>query len=135
MAFKNEYVPPLEQEISSFFSRAQKILNVMAEKRSKWTVDREREMLLVLKGSGREIEDANHDLWGFIDRKGYYVFSTDRLSKTEVSLEEIAITYKIRGFWQGAQYSSPDTKTILITIETQPASTGVVALEPFDSRS
>ncbi len=24
---------------------------------------------------------------------------------------------------------------ILITIETQPASTGVVALEPFDSRS
>ena len=112
MAFKNEYVPPLEQEISSFFSRAQKILNVMAEKRSKWTVDREREMLLVLKGSGREIEDANHDLWGFIDRKGYYVFSTDRLSKTEVSLEEIAITYKIRGFWQGAQYSSPDTKTI-----------------------
>ena len=135
MAFKNEYVPPLEQEISSFFSRAQKILNVMAEKRSKWTVDREREMLLVLKGSGREIEDANHDLWGFIDRKGYYVFSTDRLSKTEVSLEEIAITYKIRGFWQGAQYSSPDTKTILITIETQPASTGVVALEPYDSRS
>ena len=26
-------------------------------------------------------------------------------------------------------------KTFLITIETQPASTGVVALEPFDSRS
>lgn len=112
MTFKNEYVPPLEQETSEFFSRAQKILTVMAEKRSKWTVDREREMVLVLEGSGREIEDANHDLWGFIDRKGYYVFSTDRLSKTEVSLEEIAITYKIRGFWQGAQYSSPDTKTI-----------------------
>ena len=27
------------------------------------------------------------------------------------------------------------TKSFLITIETQPASTGVVALEPFDSRS
>lgn len=77
MAFKNEYVPPLEQETSEFFRRAQKTLNVMAERRSKWTVDREREMALVHEGRGREIEDANHDLWGFIDRKGYYVFSTD----------------------------------------------------------
>ena len=51
MTFKNEYVPPLEQETSEFFSRAQKILSVMAEKRSKWTLDREREMVLVLKGS------------------------------------------------------------------------------------
>ena len=112
MTFKNEYVPPLEQETSEFFSRAQKILSVMAEKRSKWTLDREREMVLVLKGSGHEIENAHRDLWGFIDRKGYYVFGTDRLSKTEVSPEEIAITYKMRGFWQGQRYSSPDTETI-----------------------
>ena len=27
------------------------------------------------------------------------------------------------------------SKSVLITIETQPASTGAVALEPFDSRS
>lgn len=112
MAFKNEYVPSLDQETSEFFRRAQKTLNVMAERRNKWTVDREREMVLVHEGSGREIEDANHDLWGFIDRKGYYVFGTDRLSKTEISPEEIAITYKMRGFWQGERYSSPDAETI-----------------------
>ncbi len=33
------------------------------------------------------------------------------------------------------QYDTISLKPVLITIETQPASTGVVALEPFDSRS
>ena len=36
--------------------------------------------------------------------------------------------------WSDEKYTHI-RKTILITIETQPASTGVVALEPFDSRS
>ena len=46
MAFKNEYVPPLEQETSEFFRKAQRALDVMSERRSKWTVDREQEMVL-----------------------------------------------------------------------------------------
>ena len=39
--------------------------------------------------------------------------------------------------WPPYHYKAPDgtLKGFLITIETQPASTGVVALEPYDSRS
>ncbi len=112
MTFKNEYVPPLEQETSEFFKKAQKTLNVMAEMRSKWTVDREREMVLVYEGSGREIESANHGLWSYIDHKGYCVFSTERLSKMEVSSEELAITYRLNGFWEGDRYSTPDAASL-----------------------
>ncbi|MDO8892010.1 MAG: hypothetical protein Q7V00_09225 [Sulfurimicrobium sp.] len=51
MAFKNEYVLPLEQETSEFFRQTQKTLNAMAERRSKWTVDRERDMVLFRQGA------------------------------------------------------------------------------------
>jgi len=112
MTFKNEYVPPLEQETSEFFKQAQKSLNVMAEVRSKWTVDRKREMVLLNKPIRRELESANSDLWGFIDTRGYYVFSTERLSKTEVSPEELAITYRLEGFWEGDRYSTPDATSL-----------------------
>ena len=111
MAFKNEYVPPLEQETSEFFSRAQKILNVMAERRSKWTVDRERDMALVRQGKGHSLDSANEDYWGFIDRKGVYSFTTWILSQSEISSEEIAITRQI-GFKSGEGLSKPDTETI-----------------------
>ncbi|MFZ5557166.1 MAG: hypothetical protein ACOZDY_10675 [Pseudomonadota bacterium] len=112
MAFKNEYVPPLEQEASEFFRKARETLRTGHSKHDKWTVDRERDMVLFYKGGGREIEEANHSLWAFVDRKGYYVFGTNRLSQTEISPEEIAIAYEMRGFWKGDRYSSPDNATI-----------------------
>jgi len=113
MAFKNEYVLPLEEETSEFLISAQKVLNVMAERRSKWTVDRERDMLLYHEGRGREIEDAKHDLWSFIDRNGYYMFSTDCLTQSEASPEEIAIAYKLKNFWKGERYATPNSKTLI----------------------
>ncbi len=112
MAFTNEYVPPVEQESSEFFRQARKTLSVMAEMRSKWTVDREREMALVNEGSGRELESANHNLWSFLDRKGFYVFSTEQLSKIEVSPDEVAISRRLNGFWAGERYSQPDKDTL-----------------------
>lgn len=111
MAFKNEYVPPLEQETSEFFRRAQKTLNVTSERRSKWTVDRDREMALVRLGSGHSEEDKNHDIWKFIDRKGTYFLGTELLSAQEISPEEIAIT---RSFYYmtGGGDIAPDAETI-----------------------
>lgn len=53
MAFKNEYVPPQEQETSEFLKQAQKTLkHASAELRSTWTVDRERDMVLFRRGGG-----------------------------------------------------------------------------------
>lgn len=107
MAFKSEYVPPLEQETSEFFRRAQKTLNVMSERRSKWTVDRERDMALVRQGGGHSLDSANEDYWGFIDCKGVYSFTTWLLSESAISSEEIAVTRQI-----GLESSQPDTETI-----------------------
>ena len=111
MAFKNEYVPPLEQETSEFFRRAQKTLNVTSERRSKWTADRERDMALVREGRGHSLDSANENYWGFIDCKGTYSFTTWLLSESEISSEEISITRQI-GFkaWEGV--SDPDVETI-----------------------
>jgi hypothetical protein len=112
MAFKNEYVLPLEQETSEFFKKAQKTLNVMAERRSKWAVDREREMALAHLGSGRELESADQDFWAFVDQRGVYEFDTRRLHKQEVSTEEIAITYELKRFWAGAGRSVPGATSL-----------------------
>jgi hypothetical protein len=112
MAFKNEYVPPLEQETSEFFKKAQKTLNVMAEARSKWTVDREREMVLFCSGRGHSLESAGESYWLAIDHKGTYSFTTERLHKHEVSPEEIAIAYRLKHFWVGGGESVPDSSSL-----------------------
>ena len=111
MAFKNEYVPPLEQETSEFFSRAQKTLNVTAERRSKWTVDRERDMALVRVGGGHSSDDFDRENWGFLDRKGEYSINTSLLSKTEITSEEIAITRSF-SYVLGPGRVAPDRETI-----------------------
>jgi hypothetical protein len=112
MAFKNEFVPLLQQEASEFFRRAQDPLDVMAERRSRWTVDRERRMALALLNTGGMPESAEHDLWAFIDRKGVYWFSTRRLRRAEVSPEEIAITYELQRFILGRGRSVPDSESL-----------------------
>ena len=111
MAFKNEYVPPLAQETSEFLMQARDVLRKGHSRYDRWTADRERDMVLVHKGSGHEIEDANDTLWGFIDRKGMYLFSTETLS-SQRSTEERHLTYKLSHFVNGNDYSAPDRETI-----------------------
>ncbi len=112
MAFKNEHVPPLEQEASEFFKKARATLRTGYTNYDRWTVDREREMVLSHLGSGRELESANEDSWTFIDGKGMYRFDTKRLRKDEVSPEELAITYELTGFWAGAGRLTPDAASL-----------------------
>lgn len=111
MTFKNEYIPPLEQETSEFLKKAREILHTGYSKHDKWTVDREREMGLVRQGRGHSLDSANEDYWGFIDYKGSYSFTTWTLSQSEISSEEIAITRQI-GFKSREGLSKPDTETI-----------------------
>ncbi len=112
MAFKNEYVLPLEQETSEFFKQAQKTLkHASAELRSKWTVDRERDMVLFREGGGHSMDDYDREIWSFLDRNGVYSFGTTLLSQSEISSEEIALTRQI-GFKSREGLSKPDTETI-----------------------
>ena len=52
MAFKNEYVPPLEQETSEFLKKARETLRTGYSKYDAWTVDREKDMVLLFVGGG-----------------------------------------------------------------------------------
>jgi len=111
-AFKNEYVPPLEQEISEFLKKARETLRMGYSKYDAWTIDRERDMVLFYKGGGHDIDSAHLGLWSFIDRAGYYAFSTEEALKSVASPEEIAITYVLGPFRDGAPYATPTTETI-----------------------
>jgi hypothetical protein len=81
MTFKNEYIPPIEQETSEFFKIARKVLNTGHTTHDKWTADREREMVLFIRGGRKELEDANRDTWRFLDRSGEYWITTECLFK------------------------------------------------------
>lgn len=67
MTFKNEFVPPLEQETSEFFKKAREILRTGHTNYDQWTVDREREMVLFRRGGGiarrLRMKTTGHFLW------------------------------------------------------------------------
>ncbi len=111
MAFNNEYVLPPEQETSGFLKKAREILRTGYSKYDAWTVDREREMVLLHRGGGHSMESKDHDNWSFLDRKGKYFIGTECLSKSEISPEEIEIA---RSFYcmVGGGDIAPDAETI-----------------------
>ena len=113
MSFGSEYIPPIEQETSAFAKNARAVFRLGFSKYERWTIDREREMALVFVTSGREPESYNHDLWLFADRAGYYSFSTDCLSKHEVSTTELSITYMLGAFKRVGPYGDPSALTLL----------------------
>lgn len=112
MAFKNEYVPPLEQETSEFFKRAREILRTGYSQYDAWVVDRERNEVLKYLGGGHELESAHLGIWRFLDQKGFYAFTTEELKQQEVSPDEIAITYKLGPFTGSQPYGMPDVGTL-----------------------
>lgn len=97
MTFKNEYILPIDQETSEFAKQARRTLNTGHSQFDAWTIDRERELILMFRGTGREVETANQESWVYLDATGKYSVYTDLLSKTEVSTHEIAITRSLRG--------------------------------------
>ena len=110
MAFKNEYVPPLEQETSEFFKKARETLRTGHSKYDQWTVDREREMVLFRRGGGHSMESANEEYWSFVVADREHHVDTEVLAKSEVAPTEIAITYSVS--FRGDPGLYPDARTI-----------------------
>jgi hypothetical protein len=110
MAFKNEYIPPIEQEPSEFFKKARKTLNTGYSQFDRWTIDREREMVLFKDGSGHSLESHTEEYWSFLNSQARYACDTNLISKAEISSEEIAITRSI-GF-RGDPANHPDAETL-----------------------
>ena len=110
MTFKNEYIPPLELESSEFLKKVRETLRTGYSKHDKWTVDRERDMVLFRRGGGHSLESHNEDYWSFIDTSGEYCCDTTLLSTRRMSQDEVAITRSI-GF-RGGTSNVPDAKAL-----------------------
>ena len=82
-----------------------------------WTIDHEREMVLVHRGwSRREAADEPENcIWEFVDSKGLYGLSTTSLLNKEISPGELAATYLINYFLSsshGRGHSTPDNVSL-----------------------
>jgi len=80
MAFKNEYVPPLEQETSEFLKEARETLRTGYNKNDAWTVDRENNRVLDRTGCGHEIDNRDEEYWEYLDGDECYGFTTKELN-------------------------------------------------------
>lgn len=117
MAFKNEYIPPVDQETSQFLKDARKTLRTGHKKDDDWTVDRENNRVLCLTGRGHDIDTYDEEYWGYIDERKYYSFSTKKINRQLISKEnprKISLTRNIIHFWSGEPYCGlPDKQTFM----------------------
>lgn len=120
MAFKNEYVPPLEQETSEFFKKAREILRTGHNKNDAWTVDRENNRVLGCTGRGHEIDDRDEEYWEYLDVNGRYSFTTKKFDRKVIAAgppKKIALTRDIVHFWSGDLHSGLPDKQIFRNIK------------------
>jgi hypothetical protein len=110
MAFKNEYIPPIEQETSEFLKQARQTLKTGYSKFDNWTVDRQNNRVLNWSHSGRDFESRNDEGWDYIDSTGRYSFGTRLDSKEVLSPQEIAMTRTIYIVWQGSHTAGMPSK-------------------------
>lgn len=134
MSFKNEYVPPLEQETSEFFRKARETLRTGQCKSDAWTVARENNRGLFRSGCGHEIDDYDEEYWDFLDGDDRYSFTTKEISRKVVEAgppKRIALTRDILYFWGHAPYKGlPDTLLIQEIKEAFRAYGGFSATSP-----
>jgi hypothetical protein len=111
MAFKNEYIPPLEQETSAFLKKARETLRTGYSKYDMWKVDRERDMVLFRRGGGHSMEAKDEEYFSFIAVHGEYCCDTDRLAQSKVRPGIVAVTRRIR--FRGDPSNAPDAATLM----------------------
>ncbi|MEW5756028.1 MAG: hypothetical protein AB1810_06960 [Pseudomonadota bacterium] len=115
MTFKNEYIPPLEQETSEFLKKARQILRTGHKKNDAWTVDRENNRVLIRSGRGRE-EGYGEEYWQYLDESGRYSFTTMEQHYSLISEgppKKVAMIRDISSFRGGEAFKGlPDAETM-----------------------
>ena len=109
MAFKNEYIPPIEQETSELFMQARQIFNKSSTLES-WTVDRENNRVLNWSHSGHDFESRNDEVWDYIDSTGRYSFGTRLDFHKVLSSQEISMIRTIYLVWEGSHIAGMPSK-------------------------
>ncbi len=120
MAFKNEYVPPLEQETSEFLKKARETLRTGHYKTDDWTVDRENNRVLFYSGCGHEIDDHDEEYWNYLDGDDRYAFTTKKLNYSLISEgppRKFAVIRDILHFRGGNPYKGVPTDLVIQRIK------------------
>lgn len=91
--FKRERVLPPDQEESDFFREASVKLQLPAP--ASWTVDRDRLVVVVLKGRGREPEFFNQMVWQYFSSDLNFIFTTRTLREQNVDSSVRAIDMQL----------------------------------------
>ncbi len=110
MAFKNEYIPPIEQETSEFFKKARETLKTGYSRLDNWTVDRENNRVLNWSAGGREYETRNDEGWTYIDSTGRYSFWTRKDFVEALPQQVVSITRTIITVWQDSYLAGMPSK-------------------------
>jgi len=95
MAFKNEYVPTIDQELSGFRDKARKTFKIGCGKYDRWTIDDEREMVLVSVGIRRDVDTENCYVWDFMWQSNICRIETERRLFSEPAKDEYLVVYEI----------------------------------------
>jgi hypothetical protein len=107
----------LAGSITEFVIDAREKLHLGYSVWDKWTIDHEREMVLVHLGWPRRDpeDDPNECSWEFIDKKGRYRLNATVLLDKEISPGELVATYRINYFSSsrlGYGHSTPDDESL-----------------------
>lgn len=100
MTFKNEYIPPIEEETSEFFKKAREVLCKGHPEYTSWTIDRLNSGALMWTSGGREFETRHDDSWKYFNQTGLYIFDTRLDGSNEISPRELEQTRTILRFWK-----------------------------------
>lgn len=112
-----EHYSAHEHRLTEFVIDAREKLHLGYSVWDMWTIDHEREMVLVHLGWPRRDpeDDPNECSWEFIDKKGRYRLNTTELLDKEISPGELAATYRINYFSSsrlGHGHSTPDDESL-----------------------
>ncbi len=107
MKFHNEYVPKIEDETSDVLKAVCKKLHMGLDSTDKWTVESNREMVLIKTGRGHDIDSQNEEYWSFFEGTSEYRFMTKLLQRREISSKHVYLERSIR-FMMGFDFSEPN---------------------------
>lgn len=113
MTFKNEHVPKREDETSTVLQTIRTRLRLGFLSTDKWTVDRERELVLVRTGRGNDIESKHDEYWSYFEFGNHYRLHTELLDSYEISKTIICMKRRM-AFGAGDGFAGePDNATLL----------------------
>jgi hypothetical protein len=112
MTFSNERSPNIASETSAEFKAVRENLGRYVIDGTDWTVDRERNMILLRRSRGHEEETINDEYWVFADQRTRYFFETTTTVRKPISPETIFMERVMKIWTDEVNKSIPDREAL-----------------------